>query len=332
MKFGFKPWQIGVLIISGVTSIALCVAAVAIPIITVRAYLPPPGSVDAPPVAVAPATIAVQTVVAELVAPPLPSPTPFTVIVPTATLVPTSTAVPTETATAILLPPTPALPEIGACAAFNERVPARVVEVMDGSTIKVEMGGQNYTLKYIGLEIPQPGDPNWTGASNFNASLVKDQVVTLVKDISEIDSLGQLLRYVFVGEAFVNYELLRQGYATASSYPPDTACDFTFQAGQLEAQANNAGIWAMAVQPTVPKRLPPTMPVFTVPTVPVFVPPQPPVGNLSCNCSGGDYLDCPDFGTHARAQACFETCMSEGYGDVFRLDGDGDGLACEDLP
>lgn len=58
-------------------------------------------------------------------------------------------------------------------------------------------------------------------------------------------------------------------------------------------------------------------------------PPVPPTG--PCNCSGPD-LNCSDFSTHAQAQACFDYCKSQGYGDVFRLDGDNDGSACESLP
>lgn len=50
-----------------------------------------------------------------------------------------------------------------------------------------------------------------------------------------------------------------------------------------------------------------------------------------CNCAGPD-LNCSDFATHAAAQACYEYCKQQGYGDVFRLDGDSDGIACESLP
>ena len=56
--------------------------------------------------------------------------------------------------------------------------------------------------------------------------------------------------------------------------------------------------------------------------------PQP---QAPCNCSGPD-LNCSDFATHAEAQACFEYCQQQGYGDVFGLDGDDDGIACESLP
>ena len=48
-------------------------------------------------------------------------------------------------------------------------------------------------------------------------------------------------------------------------------------------------------------------------------------------CWGIPY-DCRDFETQVEAQACFDHCWSEVGFDVHRLDGDGDGDACEGLP
>lgn len=39
-----------------------------------------------------------------------------------------------------------------------------------------------------------------------------------------------------------------------------------------------------------------------------------------------------NFKTHAAAQACFERCLSITGKGIHRLDGDGDGRACESLP
>jgi len=47
-------------------------------------------------------------------------------------------------------------------------------------------------------------------------------------------------------------------------------------------------------------------------------------------CSCTEDLDCPDFDTHAEAQACFDYCGGV-ENDVHRLDRDKDGLACESL-
>ena len=69
--------------------------------------------------------------------------------------------------------------------------------------------------------------------------------------------------------------------------------------------------------------------LLTASQCPSTDPSPPPLG--PCNCSGPD-LNCSDFSTHAAAQACYDYCKQQGYGDVFRLDGDNDGSACESLP
>jgi hypothetical protein len=51
----------------------------------------------------------------------------------------------------------------------------------------------------------------------------------------------------------------------------------------------------------------------------------------ACVCDGSD-LDCPDFSTHEQAQACYVKCNTEKGRDVFGLDGDNDGSACESNP
>ncbi|MDD5219586.1 MAG: PKD domain-containing protein [Candidatus Bipolaricaulis sp.] len=60
-------------------------------------------------------------------------------------------------------------------------------------------------------------------------------------------------------------------------------------------------------------------------------PAPPPTPPAPCNCAGPD-LDCSDFSSHAKAQACYDFCKGQGHGDVFNLDADNDGNACESLP
>jgi micrococcal nuclease len=77
-----------------------------------------------------------------------------------------------------------------------------------------------------------------TIATNQNSNLVLNKQIILVKDVSETDRYDRLLRYVIVGNIFVNDYLVRTGYATAQAYPPDTACNTSFQAAQAEAKEN----------------------------------------------------------------------------------------------
>ncbi len=47
-----------------------------------------------------------------------------------------------------------------------------------------------------------------------------------------------------------------------------------------------------------------------------------------CDCSGNIY-NCADFASTSEAQSCYNYCISQGKGDIHRLDADNDGLACE---
>jgi hypothetical protein len=57
----------------------------------------------------------------------------------------------------------------------------------------------------------------------------------------------------------------------------------------------------------------------------------PPSDGGTCSCSG-DTMNCSDFSSHTKAQACFDWCISQGAGDIHKLDQNNDGNACESLP
>jgi len=62
----------------------------------------------------------------------------------------------------------------------------------------------------------------WLGpeATARDKELVASKMVTFVKDVSETDRYRRLLRFVFVENVLVNYELVREGYAKARPVNP----------------------------------------------------------------------------------------------------------------
>lgn len=50
----------------------------------------------------------------------------------------------------------------------------------------------------------------------------------------------------------------------------------------------------------------------------------------TCHCNENLY-DCRHFNSHSVAQSCYKTCLNRVGYDVHWLDGDDDGIACEDL-
>lgn len=122
-----------------------------------------------------------------------------------------------------------------------------VTRVIDGDTIEIE-GGQK--VRYIGIDTPETVDPRkpvqcfGKEASAKNKELVEGKKVRLEKDITDMDKYGRLLRYVYVGDTFINLELVKQGYASSYSYPPDIKFQNVFLQAQQEAQAKDLGFWS----------------------------------------------------------------------------------------
>ena len=121
-----------------------------------------------------------------------------------------------------------------------------VTKVVDGDTIHVTINGTDYKVRYIGINTPEDTtkkEPRGPEATERDKELVAGKQVLLIKDVSETDKFGRLLRYVFIDNVFVNYELVREGYAEAKAYPPDISCKQTFYNAQLLAQQEHRGLW-----------------------------------------------------------------------------------------
>ena len=179
---------------------------------------------------------------------------------------------------------------------------AQVTHVFDGDTIEVELDGRTYRLRYIGVDTPEREEPFYKDAADFNRDLVEDQTVILVRDVSDTDRYGRLLRYVYLEDGtFVNAELMRGGFARLVTFPPDVAQTDYLRGLQTEARDAGVGMWSR--------------PDLTGP----------------CDCDRNLY-NCRDFQSRDEAQTCFEYCMDATGRDVHKLDGGGDGLVCEFLP
>lgn len=131
-------------------------------------------------------------------------------------------------------------------AVLGEQSSFLVTRVIDGDTIELETGQK---VRYIGIDTPETKDPRSAvecfgqEAAQRNAELVADKYVQLEKDISETDRYGRLLRYVFVDGKLVNQLLVEEGYAVASSYPPDVAKQEVFREAEAQARLHLKGLW-----------------------------------------------------------------------------------------
>lgn len=122
----------------------------------------------------------------------------------------------------------------------------KVAKVIDGDTIVLESGVK---VRYIGVDTPETVHPSkpveFMGkeASDFNKGLVEGKDVRLEYDVQREDKYGRTLAYVYVGDLFVNAELVRMGYAQVSTYPPNVRHVDLFTALQREAREAGRGLW-----------------------------------------------------------------------------------------
>jgi micrococcal nuclease len=122
--------------------------------------------------------------------------------------------------------------------------------VTDGDTIRVRLGsGRVERVRYIGIDTPETEKPDAPGecyadrAQAFNERLVRDGDVELELDVDERDRYGRLLAYVYAGPVLVNAELVRAGYATQLTVPPNVRFETRFGRLARDARRANRGLW-----------------------------------------------------------------------------------------
>lgn len=140
--------------------------------------------------------------------------------------------------------PTPtlavALPQIDPDPRLLEE--AEVLDVIDGDTIDVRVGGQRERLRYFGVDTPERGDRCYSEATERNEALVGDTVL-LLSDVRDRDPNDRLLRYVFTeAGASVEARLIAEGLGVA--WTADGAYRDGLVGLESEARAAEAGcLW-----------------------------------------------------------------------------------------
>lgn len=171
-----------------------------------------------------------------------------------------------------------------------------VTRVMDGDTIAV--AGQSVRLQ--GIDAPESDQPHGNEATAALKSLILHRRVRL--GIRGKDRYDRLIAVIHSEGRNVNRWLVEHGHAWEyDRYSKDAAL------GRLEQEARSAdrGLWAASD-------------------------PVPPWEWRKRTRQGAEHdRDCSDFSSQAEAQRFYERHKP---GDPHRLDGDGDGEACESLP
>jgi endonuclease YncB( thermonuclease family) len=130
-----------------------------------------------------------------------------------------------------------------------EGIQGSISDIIDGDTFKIILENQEMTVRIIGVDTPETVHPTqleeyygWE-ASNFLKDLLEGENVTLKFDEDRMDKYGRLLAYVYLGDLFVNAEIIKQGMGYAYIKYPFKYLD-NFVRYEEEARLNGVGIWS----------------------------------------------------------------------------------------
>ncbi len=205
----------------------------------------------------------------------------------------------------------------------------RVLKVIDGDTIQVDIRGKKEVVRLLGIDTPESVDPRKPvqcfakEATSKMKGFIVGKSVMLVDDSTQgnRDKYKRLLRYVYLPDSvrtFVNGEMVKQGYAFSYRQYPTKMLD-KFNSFEKYAREHNLGLWGscpssgIAIKDTVKKNT-------------YVAPPQVKTGGTttgSLTCFGK--TTCGQMASCAEAQYYLNSC------GVSRLDGDNDGVPCETL-
>jgi len=184
--------------------------------------------------------------------------------------------------------------------------PFIVTKVIDGDTVHIN----GESVRLICIDTPERGEEGYQEATEFLESLILNKEVKLEEDITKRDKYNRLLYYIFTKDGkFVNEIMVKEGYAEAYPYYPDTRLCPQIQEAERQAKLTGKNIWDVEED--------------------ILVKEEQKVENSEYVCSSNKY-NCGDFKTHAEAQAVFEACGGI-LNDIHKLDGDKDGKVCETL-
>jgi micrococcal nuclease len=131
-----------------------------------------------------------------------------------------------------------------------------VARVIDGDTFELSDGRK---VRLIGVNTPESTtrtEEYGKEASNYTKSKLEGKEVYLQKDVSETDRYGRLLRIVWlkvptddmneneIRSKMFNADLVINGYAEPSTYPPDVKYAEYFRKFAREAREAERGLWA----------------------------------------------------------------------------------------
>ncbi len=141
---------------------------------------------------------------------------------------------------------------------------SKVISVIDAYTLRIYYMGNKASVRFIGIDCPESRvnkksrrDAEKSGknietilkmgkrAKEFVESLVKPgDLITIEYDVKQMDRYKRLLGYVYLPNGkMLNEEIVKAGYASALTIPPNEKYQGTFLKAYQDARRDKLGFW-----------------------------------------------------------------------------------------
>ncbi|MBU3904881.1 MAG: thermonuclease family protein [Nanoarchaeota archaeon] len=114
-----------------------------------------------------------------------------------------------------------------------------VTHVIDGDTFETADGE---VIRLLGINTPEKGEFYYEEATEYLRELIENRYVKLTGDKTDRDWYERELRYVYLGDVFVNVLMLEGGYARLYLLK-DKKYQNVMKYAELDAQASHLGVW-----------------------------------------------------------------------------------------
>ncbi len=198
-----------------------------------------------------------------------------------------------------------------------EEFNAKVIAVMDGDTIMVLREGKRVKVRLANIDAPEKAQE--FGMESRQALLGMVQKRQVHVNSQAMDQYGRMVAEISVDGRSVNAEQVRRGMAWEYSHYHSNKA---YLALQSEAQQAHRGLWAQPGSPMPPEQWRKTHP---------SVDPSPHTKSPAVASSVARDPACGNKHRCAQMRSCDEAYFYLQQCGVKSLDGNGDGVPCEDL-
>jgi len=122
-----------------------------------------------------------------------------------------------------------------------------LIRVIDGDTLIVKIQGAAVHFRLAGVDAPESDQPFGDNARSELASLISGQPCVMVYE--EGDTYGRLVAHLWIGDTYVNAEMVNRGMAWFDSV---SAADDLLVSTEEEAREAKRGLWALPLEQRVP--------------------------------------------------------------------------------